>query len=708
MGIEEMLEELTLDEKLGMIHGAGLFRTEGVPRLGIPPLKMADGPMGVRHDFKNGSWETIGLSNDYVTYHPCNTALAATWNPKLAYEFGDSLGKESRGRNKDVILAPGINIVRSPFGGRNFEYMSEDPRLIQELVVPLIKGIQENDVAACVKHFALNNQETNRLEVEVNVSEQALWELYLPGFYSAVKEAETYSLMGAYNKYKGEYCCQSKQLLNNILREQWQFDGMVVSDWGGVHQTKEAAESALDIEMNVTNNFDTYYLANPLKEAILAGEIAESEVDKKVINILRLMKRLNMLPGQKRLPGTYNTIKSQETILDVARESIVLLKNDANILPLEAKSGLSILVVGENAEKIHSNGGGSSEIKALFEMTPLIGLQMAAGGDVSIEYVKGYQADETQEFEGNWQEKSTEVDFQMVQTATSDNTEKRRKLRDEAIEKAKNSDVVIFVGGLNHDFDTEGNDRSDLNLPYEQDELITELLKVKPETILSFVGGSAIAMPWIDNAKTIVWSWYAGSRGGQALGEVIFGQTNPSGKLPVTFPKQIEDCSAHSVGNFPGDTEVNYSEGIYVGYRHHDTKQIEPLFGFGHGLSYTEFTSRITNIEVVETEKLSVKVEIEVENTGNTSGQEIVQLYVSQPRIEQNYKQLQSFSKVNLEPGEKTTVLLELSEKHFGRYHNGSFKVDADKYELHLGDSAISISETKIIELTNQYEYCLK
>ena len=705
MMIEELLKELTLDEKLGMIHGAGLFRTAGVPRLGIPALKMADGPMGVRHDFVNDAWQTIGLSYDYVTYHPSNTALAATWNTELSQRFGSSLGQETRGRGKDVILAPGINIIRSPFGGRNFEYLSEDPYLIQKLVVPLIKGIQAHDVAACVKHFALNNQETNRLEVEVEVSDQALWELYLPGFHSAIREAGVYSLMGAYNKYQGEYCCQSKKLLNNLLRNQWQYDGVLISDWGGVHQTLEGAESALDLEMNVTSNFDDYYFAKPLKQAILAGEIAEEAVDKKVLNILRLMERLNMLPTQERSSGTYNTIASQETVLEIARESVVLLKNEGNHLPLKAQPGLKILVVGENAEKIHSNGGGSSEIKALFELTPLMGLHMAAGGNVTIDYAKGYQSDPKINVEGNWQEHSTEVDFQMVKTQAQENQAEQQALRQEAVEKAQAADVVIFVGGLNHDFDTEGDDRQELNLPYGQDALISALLAVKPATIISFVGGSAVAMPWLAQAQTVIWSWYAGSRSGQALGEVIFGKVNPSGKLPFSFPKKIEDCGAHSLGEFPGNEVVNYTEGVNVGYRHHDVHQIEPLFSFGHGLSYTTFTSRFVEVTISEGSSLLVSIAVEVENTGQLAGQETIQLYVSQNSRQENYKQLQGFKKVALEAGEKKIVTFELSEKNFGRYQVNQFEVASGVYELLLAHSATNISEIKRIELKQTYSY---
>ena len=707
MKIDDLIKELTLDEKIGMIHGDGLFQTKGVERLGIPPLKMADGPMGVRKDFKNDRWEDIGQSYDFVTYHPCNAAVAATWNPNMARDLGDSLGQEARGRKKDVILAPGINIVRSPFGGRNFEYLSEDPYLTQQMVVPMIQGIQQHDVAACVKHFALNNQETDRLEVEVDVSDQALWEIYLPGFYSAIKEGNVHSLMGAYNKYKGEYCCQSHRLLNGLLRETWQYDGMLVSDWGGVHQTYETAYSALDLEMNVTSNFDEYYLANPLKEAILAGRIEESVVDEKVYHLLTLMDRLKMLSTQERVQRTYNTLDSQEKILKIAEESIVLLKNDENLLPIQKTEALSILVVGENAERIHSNGGGSSEIKALFEMTPLLGLHMAANDNVTFNYAKGYESLNQEIHEKNWQEKSTEADFKMTDSRDLVDNNTGKILRDEAVNLAKTADIVIFIGGLNHDHDSEGIDREDLNLPYQQNELIEALLEVNSQTVVSLVGGSAVAMPWIEKASTVLWTWYNGARGGQAFGEVVFGQVNPSGRLPMSFPKHIEDCSAHSIGEFPGSEVVKYSEGIYVGYRHHDVHQIEPLFSFGHGLSYTNFESSIKKVTVDESDELKVIVEIDIKNIGNVEGKETIQIYVGSNEQDVRYKQLKGFDKVMLKPLESQKVIIELDKYSFGRYENEKFNVKNGSYTLYLGSSSSKINDQNIINIKQNYSYQL-
>ena len=409
--IEDLLGQLTLDEKIGMVHGAGLFRTEGVERLGIPPLKSSDGPMGVRNEFDNAHWITVGTTDDYVSYLPSNSALAATWNKERAKEAGRVLGEETRGRGKDVILAPGINIKRDPLCGRNFEYMSEDPKLVEELAVPLIEGIQENDVAACVKHFAANSQETDRLWVDTVVDERTLREIYLPGFEAAVKKADTYSLMGAYNLLNGAHCCENKVLLDQILRKEWGYDGTVISDWGGVHKTKEAAECSLDVEMSITDNFDEYALADPLREAVKKGEVSESSIDEKVRNILRMMFRLKMIGEQtlERKAGAYNTPEHRQTILETARESVVLLKNENGRLPIKKEGLKKIAVIGCNAEQIHSNGGGSAEIKALYEISPLMGMKMTLGGNTEVVFARGYYIPEREpEGEANWQEASLE------------------------------------------------------------------------------------------------------------------------------------------------------------------------------------------------------------------------------------------------------------------------------------------------------------
>lgn len=677
---KDLVKQMTLEEKIGMIHGAQLFQTAGVPRLHIPPLCMSDGPMGVRYDFEPGEWKVIGHNDDYVTYLPCNSALAATWNRKLAYEIGQVLGEEARGRGKDVILAPGINIKRSPLCGRNFEYFSEDPYLVKELAVSYIKGVQQCDVAACVKHFALNNQETERLNVNVELEEKALREIYLPAFYDALMKGKSYTVMGAYNKIRGEYCCQSKLLLEDILRKEWKYDGVVISDWSAVHDTEQAANSQLDIEMSVTYDFDQYYMAEPLKQKVEEGQIKEEALDEKVMRILILMMRLHMLDG-KRKTGTYNTPEHRQKALEAARESVVLLKNKKKILPLQPETINKLLIIGENGDCMHANGGGSAEIKALYEITPLMGIKTLLGGNTQIEYVKGYcREDKEEQSDRNWQEDSLKEGGgkSHKETVSDSLAEKRRKLREEAVKLAKEYEHVIFIGGLNHDQDTEGNDRPDMKLPYEQDPLIRELLLVNPSTIVVMSAGSPVEMgSWISMADTIVWTWYAGMEGGKALAEVLFGQVNPSGKLPETFYKKHTDCSAHSWGEFPGGEHVRYKEGVFVGYRYNDTFDVPPEFCFGHGLSYTTFA--YGNAKVIKKE-MGTEVCCTIRNTGNMKGAETVQVYLAPKnrQKEEPLQELKGFEKIALLPGESGEVCIMIEE-------------DCNGKEIRIGSSSRNI-----------------
>lgn len=611
---EKILKELTLDEKIGMIHGAQLFQTAGVERLGIPPMKFSDGPMGVRQEFEPDSWATIDHTDDYVTYMPCISALVATWNRDLSYEMGNVLGEEFRGRGKDMLLGPGVNIKRSPLCGRNFEYFSEDPYLTGEMAVPYIKGVQNWDVAACVKHFAVNNQETERLWVNVEIDEKVLRKIYLKAFYDVVKKGGAYAIMGAYNKIRNEHCCQSDFLLKDILRDEWNYDGVVVSDWGAVHDTEKAANSQLDIEMSVTNDFDDYFMADPLKKKIEAGEIDEKVVDEKVLRILNLMIKLHMLDG-KRKSGAYNTPEHREKALKIAEESVVLLKNEEKILPLQKDKLKKVLLVGRNAEQIHSNNGGSAEIKALYEITPLMGLKTHLGGNVQVDYVAGYDKDvKKEESDKNWQETSLENGGGSVKEQT-ENEEilKRRK----------------------------------------------ELLKIKPDMPVVLIGGTPVEMgEWIDQAKAVVWGWYVGMEGGTAMAEVLLGEVNPSGKLPESFYKTLADCSAHSLGEFPGDENVKYSEGMYVGYRYLDKYEIEPQFCFGHGLSYTTF--EYENLALDRTDP-DHKITFTLKNTGDRDGSETVQVYVHKETESDIVKELAGFKKVSLKAGEETKVTVNVA-----------------------------------------------
>ncbi len=706
--IEDLVKELTLDEKIGMIHGAGLFRTAGVPRLGIPPVKMSDGPMGVRNEFPDDSWVPVGNSDDYVTYLPSNSALASTWNRTLAYETGKVLGEEARGRGKDVILAPGINIKRSPLCGRNFEYMSEDPHLSGEMAVPVIEGVQTADVAACVKHFAINNQETERLWVDVDVSDRATREIYFQAFKKAATVA--YSMMGAYNLYKGRHCCENKELLNQILRKEWGYDGMVVSDWGAVHKTKEAAESGLDIEMSVTYNFDEYCLAKPLKEALEKGEVAEACLDEKVRNILRMMYRLHMIGDEKdqRRAGSYNTPGHRTSVLMTARESIILLKNEEKKLPLSKKLD-RILLIGDNANRIHSNGGGSAEIKALYEISPLLGIKKLLGGNTQVDFVQGYFADDMEAEEGalNWQADSLENGGGSTKEATKISRaleEKRRILREEAVEKAAEYETVILIGGQNHKQDLEGHDRPDMKLPYAQDQLIEEVLEANPNTIVIMISGSPVEMPWIRKTKTLLWQWYAGMEGGTALAEVLFGKVNPSGRLPETFPKSHLDCPAHSIGEFPGGKTVAYKEGIFVGYRHYDSRDVEVLFPFGYGLSYTEFAiSDLHAVLKMPGKEPQVCVSLKVTNVGKLDGKEVVQIYVGKEKssIERPKKVLAAFTKIELEAGGSSEIRLDLDPNAFSYYdeEKQTFVVEEGTYQIYAGKSVEEICQTASVDL---------
>lgn len=729
--IEKLIGKLTLDEKIAMIHGAGIFRSGGAERLGIPEVVCSDGPMGVRAEFIRDGWIPAGNQDDLVSYLPSNSALASTWNTYRAYEMGHVLGAEARGRGKDVILGPGINIKRSPLCGRNFEYMSEDPKLTATLAVPFIKGVQENDVAACVKHFAANVQETDRLMVDEEIDDRTLYELYFPAFKAAVQEGNAYSVMGAYNKINGVHCCENKNLLDLVLRGEWGFDGTVISDWGAVHKTKEAAECSIDMEMSVFANFDDYKMANPLKEAIMKGEISEETVNAKVRNILRMMYRLKMIGKEKegRKAGSYNTPEHREMILRTAEESMILLKNEKQALPLNAAKIRKLVVIGQNAAKIHSDGGGSAEIKALYEICPLMGLKTYLGGNTQIEYYKGYHVPEKKKiFEQNWQADSLDdlkdVDFgklvpdealmhemhrkgeeerlAQLERDKEEIHEKNKELFAQALEAAKDADAVIFVGGLNHDIDSEGFDRSDMTLPYEQDALIEALLDVRKDMIVTFIGGSPVEMLWRDKASAILWSYYAGMETGNAFAKIIFGDVNPSGKLAETFPKKYADCVTAKNGQFGVWGKIRLEEGLYCGYRYFDREHIAPAFCFGHGLSYTEFT--YSGLTLKAEKGRDVNLSFTVRNTGKRIGSEIVQVYVAPiaPKADRPDKELKAYAKVELAPGKSRKVSLTLKQEDFAYFdeHLHEFIADAGDYEILVGASCEDIRLKGIAALT--------
>ncbi len=716
--IREIVGQLTLEEKVRMIHGDALFYSGDVERLHIPAVHMSDGPMGVRCEFPRASWIPVGNSDDYVTYCPSNSAIAATWNPELAYKVGQVLGEETRGRGKDMILGPGINIKRVPANGRNFEYMSEDPHLISELVVPLIEGIQESDVAACVKHFALNNQETERLWVNVEIDERALREIYLPGFEAAVKKGNAHAIMGAYNLMRGVHCCENQELLGEILRKEWKFDGVIVSDWSAVHHTKAAAESPLDIEMSVTYDFDDYKMARPLLEAVRKGEVDEACIDEKVANILRMMIRPKMLEAAGRKAGCYNTPEHREKVRKVAEEAIILLKNEEDILPLQPEQTKELLIIGDNAERLHALGGGSAEIKALYEISPLMGIKSQLGGNTKVTFARGYCVSPKEEAEVNWQETSTEEGAMTKlkeerEQVSAELMEKRKALREEAVNLAQNCENVIIIAGLNHDYDVEGYDRDTMELPYEQDLLIEEVLKVAPNAVVVMRAGNPVSMgKWKDKAKAIVWEYYSGMEAGNVLAGILFGKVNPSGKLPETIPYCMEDCGAIQLGEFPGralteeekqrmdaHTTVEYKDGIYVGYRYYEKYQVPVQFCFGHGLSYTAFT--YGDVSVTKEVGNALAVTFSIKNVGTVAGMETAQVYVGkkESNVDRPVKELKGFKKVFLQPGEEKKVSISLSKDAFTYYDvkEKAFVVEPGTYQIYVARSLDHVE--KVIEI---------
>lgn len=560
--IEKLIKKMTLEEKVGLLHGNSKFYVAGVERLGIPEWSLSDGPHGVRAEINRHDWAYAGWTNDSASYFPTGTAFAAAWNPELAYRRGEVLGEEARWRKKDVLLGPGVNIIRSPLCGRNFEYMSEDPYMNSVLAVAYIKGLQSRDVACSVKHFAVNNQETNRTTVDVECSERALREIYLPAFKAAVQEGGALTVMAAYNKFRGEFCAENNYLVRKILRNEWGFDGVYVTDWGAAHSTVPSMETGLDLEMGtLIDKYEDWYYANPLIEAVKSGKIPMSLVDEKVGDVLRVMIKTNVLDPKKRFgPGSMNTKEHQQATYDAAAEAIVLLKNQNNLLPLDFSSIKSLAVIGDNATRKHSNGGLSSEIKAVYEVTPLEALRAKWGDKVDIRFAQGYEKLSTfVEGSNNGQSSGT----------FSSKTQESDALLKEAVEVARTSDVALLVCGLNHDYDTESFDRLNMDIPYGQVELIQEVVKANPRTIVVMIAGSPLNMAAVDICSpAIVWAWFNGMEGGNALVDVLSGKVNPSGKMPFTTPVSLDQSPAHALGNFPGrDLKVNYEEDILVGYR---------------------------------------------------------------------------------------------------------------------------------------------
>ena len=697
--IEKLIKKMTLEEKVGLLHGNSKFYVAGVERLGIPEWSLSDGPHGVRAEINRHDWAYAGWTNDSASYFPTGTAFAAAWNPELAYRRGEVLGEEARWRKKDVLLGPGVNIIRSPLCGRNFEYMSEDPYMNSVLAVAYIKGLQSRDVACSVKHFAVNNQETNRTTVDVECSERALREIYLPAFKAAVQEGGALTVMAAYNKFRGEFCAENNYLVRKILRNEWGFDGVYVTDWGAAHSTVPSMEAGLDLEMGtLIDKYEDWYYANPLIEAVKSGKVPMSLVDEKVGDVLRVMIKTNVLDPKKRFgPGSMNTKEHQQATYDAAAEAIVLLKNQNNLLPLDFSSIKSLAVIGDNATRKHSNGGLSSEIKAVYEVTPLGALRAKWGDKVDIRFAQGYEKLSTfVEGSNNGQSSGT----------FSSKTQESDALLKEAVEVARTSDVALLVCGLNHDYDTESFDRLNMDIPYGQVELIQEVVKANPRTIVVMIAGSPLNMAAVDICSpAIVWAWFNGMEGGNALVDVLSGKVNPSGKMPFTTPVSLDQSPAHALGNFPGrDLKVNYEEDILVGYRWFDTKGLPVVYPFGYGLSYTTFNySNLNTDKKTYDQADTIQATFTLTNTGDREGAEVAQLYVSDPvcSVMRPVKELKGFKKVFIKPGESRRITLDIPVSSLAFYSEAQsqFVVEPGEFILQLGASTSDIKQKISIDV---------
>ncbi|MCC8114752.1 MAG: glycoside hydrolase family 3 C-terminal domain-containing protein [Bacteroidales bacterium] len=708
--VDDALSRMTTAEKIAIIHAQSKFGSPGVKRLGIPEVWTDDGPHGVRPEVLWDEWDQAGWTNDSCVAFPALTALAATWNPEMSRIYGVAVGEEARYRNKQMLLGPGINIYRTPLNGRNFEYMGEDPYLASKMVVPYIQGLQSNGVSACVKHYCLNNQEVNRHTTNVLIDDRTLYEIYLPAFKAAVQEGGAWAIMGAYNLYKDQHLCHNQYTLNDILKKEWGFDGVVVSDWGGTHDTDQAIANGLDMEFGswtdglangASNAYDNYYLAQPYFQKIVNGEVGTDELDDKARRVLRLIMRTAM--DRNRPWGSMLSPEHYDAARQIGNEGIVLLKNDGAVLPISG-APKRILVVGENAVKMMTVGGGSSSLKVQREVSPLDGLRAAAPADCQVDWVRGYVGDVGGEYNGV--------------TTGQDLSESRseQELIDEAVAEAKNADYVIFVGGLNkaaHQ-DCEDSDRAGLELPYAQDALIEALAKANPNLVVVNISGNAVAMPWANKVPAIVQAWFLGSEAGNSIADVLYGAVNPSGKLPFTFPQRLADVGAHSFGEkaYPGIPrndgsnilDEEYTEGIYVGYRWADKQKLKPLFSFGHGLSYTTFAyGKITADKSEMGADDQITFTIPVTNTGNRTGSEIVQLYITDKKcsVDRPVKELKGFAKVSLAPGETKEVTITIGKDALSYFDAAAHQWVAEPGEFiaHAAASATDVKSSTTFKL---------
>lgn len=706
--IEDALNRMTLEEKVAITHAQSKFCSPGVARLGIPEFWMTDGPHGIRPEVLWDEWDQAGWTNDSCVAFPALTCLAATWDPEVSMLYGKSIGEEARYRNKTVLLGPGVNIYRTPLNGRNFEYMGEDPYLAGRMVVPYVQGVQQNGVAACVKHYALNNQEVNRHTTNVIVDDRALYEIYLPAFKAAVQEGKAWSIMGSYNLYKDQHVCHNQYLLNDILKGEWGFDGVVVSDWGGVHNTEEAIHNGLDLEFGswtnglsngASNAYDNYYLAQPYLKLIKEGKVGTKELDDKVRRILRLAYRTTM--DRNRPYGALCSEAHIAAARHIAEEGIVLLQNKNNTLPIDLGKVKKIAVIGENAVKMMTVGGGSSSLKVKYELSPLDGIKKRVGKRAEVVYARGYVGDPSGEYNG---------------VKSGQNLEDKRspeELIAEAVQVAKECDYVIFIGGLNKSAhqDCEDSDRKDIALSYGQDAVISALAKANKNLVVVNISGNAVAMPWVKEVPSIVQAWYLGTESGNAIASILMGDVNPSGKLPFTFPVALNDVGAHKLGEYPGVprndgskiVDEKYNEGIFVGYRWAEKNKITPLFPFGHGLSYTTFAygTPVASSKTITADG-NIQVSLTVKNTGAVAGKEIVQLYIGDEKasVPRPVKELKGFQKVELLPGEEKEVVFTITDNDLKFFDAAAhtWKAEPGKFKAYIAASATDVRSTVTFE----------
>lgn len=706
--IEDALNRMTLEEKVAITHAQSKFCSPGVARLGIPEFWMTDGPHGIRPEVLWDEWDQAGWTNDSCVAFPALTCLAATWDPEVSMLYGKSIGEEARYRNKTVLLGPGVNIYRTPLNGRNFEYMGEDPYLAGRMVVPYVQGVQQNGVAACVKHYALNNQEVNRHTTNVIVDDRALYEIYLPAFKAAVQEGKAWSIMGSYNLYKDQHGCHNQYLLNDILKGEWGFDGVVVSDWGGVHNTEEAIHNGLDLEFGswtnglsngASNAYDNYYLAQPYLKLIKEGKVGTKELDDKVRRILRLAYRTTM--DRNRPYGALCSEAHIAAARHIAEEGIVLLQNKNNTLPIDLGKVKKIAVIGENAVKMMTVGGGSSSLKVKYELSPLDGIKKRVGKQAEVVYARGYVGDPSGEYNG---------------VKSGQNLEDKRspeELIAEAVQVAKECDYAIFIGGLNKSAhqDCEDSDRKDIALSYGQDAVISALAKANKNLVVVNISGNAVAMPWVKEVPSIVQAWYLGTESGNAIASILMGDVNPSGKLPFTFPVALNDVGAHKLGEYPGVprndgskiVDEKYNEGIFVGYRWAEKNKITPLFPFGHGLSYTTFAygTPVASSKTITADG-NIQVSLTVKNTGAVAGKEIVQLYIGDEKasVPRPVKELKGFQKVELLPGEEKEVVFTITDNDLKFFDAAAhaWKAEPGKFKAYIAASATDVRSTVTFE----------